>query len=81
MKKGWPTRSWVEAFFGLVSATMLSITLAVPDWIERVFDLAPDGGDGSVEWGWAVGFAVATLLFFADAGRVWRRSRPSSAFR
>ncbi len=26
----------------------------MPDWIERIFGLAPDGGDGSAEWGLAI---------------------------
>ena len=78
MKRIWPTRSRVEALLGLASAAMLSITLAVPDWIERAFNLSPDGGDGSVEWAWSVGFALATVLFCADAGRVWWKSASST---
>lgn len=81
MKSAWPTRLWVGAVLGLVSAAMLALTLVLPAWIERFFDLAPDGGDGSTEWEWAASFAVATLLFFADAGRVWWRARAPSASR
>lgn len=81
MKNSWPTRSWVEAVFGLVSAAMFALTLVLPDWIERLFDLAPDGGDGSAEWQWTASFAVAAVLLFADASRVWWRSRAPSASR
>jgi hypothetical protein len=66
-----PTRFWLEVVFGVANAALLTMTLVWPDWIERIFNLAPDSGDGSVEWGWSAGFAVATLIFFADAGRRW----------
>jgi hypothetical protein len=69
-----PRRFWVEIILGMASAALLAVTLVWPDWIERAFDLAPDGGDGSAEWGWAAGFAIATLVCFLGAGRTWRRS-------
>jgi len=69
-----PQRFWVEIILGMASAALLAITLVSPDWIERAFDLAPDGGDGSAEWGWAAGFAIATLVCFVDAGHTWWQS-------
>jgi uncharacterized membrane protein len=79
MKIQRPVRLWVEMALGAASAVLLAITLVWPDWIERVVDFAPDSGDGSVEWGWAAGFAVATLVFLVDAGRTWRRSARAAA--
>ena len=80
MKNRLPPRFWVETVLGAASAAVLALTLALPDWIERIFGLEPDGGDGSAEWGWAIAFAVATLVFFADAGRMWwRTARPRVA--
>jgi hypothetical protein len=79
MQRRRPTRFWVEMTFGVASAALLAMTLAWPDWIERVLGLAPDGGDGSAEWGWTAGFAIATLVFFADAGRTWWRSARAPA--
>ena len=77
------TRSWtrwtIEALLGVFSAAMLAITAVVPDWIEQLFGLSPDGGDGSAEWGFALALALLTLLFLADAGRLWLRSRSMSS--
>jgi len=67
--------------FGVISAALFALTLWVPDWIERAFDLAPDGGDGSAEWGLAAAFAVASIVLVSDAALVWRRSQLSSALR
>jgi hypothetical protein len=36
------------------------------DWIERIFDVAPDGGNGTLE---AVYYAVAVLVIMAIAFR------------
>jgi hypothetical protein len=62
-------RIWAEALLGCVSALALAMTLVWPDWIERLFDESPDGGDGSAEWGLALGLAVSTLVAF---GAAWR---------
>jgi hypothetical protein len=79
MKNRLPLRCWVDAGFGAASAALLALTLVWPDWIERRLGLAPDDGDGSVEWGWVVALAVATVVLFADAGRLWRRTVRASA--
>ncbi len=57
----------------LLSATLLALTLVMPDWLEVLFGLAPDAGDGSAEWGMAFTLAIATLVLFGSAGRTWRR--------
>ena len=79
MKSRLPLRFWIESVLGTASAVVLATTLAWPDWIERIFGLEPDGGDGSVEWGWAIALAVGTLVCFADAGRTWWRTTRASA--
>jgi hypothetical protein len=73
MNNEWPVRLWIEIFFGGISAALFAITLALPDWIERVFDIAPDHGDGSTEWAWAAGFAIVTAVLVIDAQRIRRR--------
>jgi len=78
MKNRLPLRFWIETALGAASAAVLAMTLVWPDWIERLFGLEPDAGDGSAEWGWAVAFAVATLVLFADAGRTWWRTTSAS---
>ena len=37
------------------------------DWIERLFHVAPDGGNGSLEVGIVAGAAVALALMIASA--------------
>ena len=64
--------------FALFSATLLALTVVLPDWLEVLFGLAPDAGDGSVEWGMAITFAIATLVLFGSAGRTWRRHARAS---
>ena len=49
----------------LVSAGCVVLSVVWPDWIERVFDVSPDGGDGSTEWGVTAVAVVATLVFVA----------------
>jgi hypothetical protein len=73
MPRPLPKRFWFETILGVVSAAALALTLATPDWYEHLFDFAPDGGDGSAEWGLATALAVATLVLFVDAGRIGLR--------
>jgi hypothetical protein len=68
----------IEAALGAVSAVLLALTLAIPNWIERIFGFEPDGGDGSAEWGLAISLAIATLVLFADAYRLRSRSARTS---
>jgi hypothetical protein len=37
------------------------------DWIEQLFGLSPDGGDGSTELMWLIVFVVIVIAF------AWRR--------
>ena len=67
-------RFWIDTGLGLISAVALVMTVTMPDWIERIFGLEPDRGDGSTEWGLAISLAVATVVFFADARRLLLRS-------
>lgn len=60
-----------------ISTLLFAWTLLDPQWIERWFDGAPDGGDGSAER-WLVSgfFFIAALLAAALARRERRRSAP-----
>jgi len=65
----------LEAGLAALSAALFVATLVWPEWIEAVFGVDPDGGDGSMEWlavAVAAACAVAAILF-ARAG--WRRLR------
>jgi len=79
MKTSPPLRSWLEMVLGCLSAIVVAATLVWPDWIERLFDAEPDGGDGSAEWGWAIALATISLVLFADAGRIWWRAARSQS--
>jgi len=55
------------AVFGFLTL----LTLVVPDWIEVVFGVEPDGGNGSLEWLLVAAMALVTLAFAVDARRSW----------
>lgn len=59
-----------------ISAAACVATLIEPQWFERLFDSAPDGGDGSLEtWVAVVVSAAACAVFAWLARRDWRRVR------
>jgi hypothetical protein len=41
---------WLEVALGTLTTALLVLTLAWPQWIELMFGIEPDGGDGSLEW-------------------------------
>jgi hypothetical protein len=45
------------------SGFLALLTLVVPDWIEAVFHIDPDGGNGSLEWLIVAVFVAATAVF------------------
>lgn len=71
-------RSLAEAALGVVSALALLLTMMTPDWIERIFGLKPDGGNGQSEWIWTLALVFSMFLLFADVWRLHTRSRPAS---
>lgn len=65
---------WIEAVLAVCGALLAILTIVHNDWIETVFRVDPDGGNGSVEWIFVVAlFAVAAGLGTL-AGREWRRA-------
>lgn len=71
------TRFWIEAGLAVVAALVLVASLISREWIEVVFGVDPDHGDGSLEW-LIVGIAAVAGLVFSIIARIeWRRaSRP-----
>ena len=58
------TRSMrLEFALAVVSVGLLILTLAWSNWIEAVFGLDPDHGDGSFEWAVVGSTAVAAIMF------------------
>lgn len=64
-------RTRIDVIAGAVFGFLTILTLIVPDWIEVVFKVEPDGGNGSLEWLVVAGMAVVTLAFAVDARRTW----------
>ncbi|MEO8220522.1 MAG: hypothetical protein ABI563_07025 [Specibacter sp.] len=65
---------WWEAVGALASAALLILTLVNREWIEVIFGVEPDGGNGAMEWVIVIVLAVLTVLSVTLAGREWRRS-------
>jgi hypothetical protein len=73
MKKEWRFRFWLEIGAATVTAILFMVTLVWRDWIEIVFRVEPDGGNGSLEW-WIVAILlVVTVTLFGLARYEWRR--------
>ena len=71
-------RFWAELALAAMSALCLALTIAIPDWIERIFHVSPDAGSGLTEAliGAATVAVVGAALFFRRLRRV-RLSKPN----
>jgi hypothetical protein len=67
-------RFWVEMALAAISIGLFAVTLAWRDWIEIVFKVDPDHGNGSLEWVIVAGALVFALIFSISAGREWHRA-------
>lgn len=61
-----------------LTAALLVLTLIARDWIELVFGVDPDHGDGSLEVALVVMAAIATCVLALLARRDWRRAQPAT---
>lgn len=75
MKTAIRLRFWVEMGLAIITGIMFVITFVWNDWIEIVFHVDPDSGNGSVEWLIVGGLLVATITLFVFARFEWRRAR------
>jgi hypothetical protein len=67
------TRYRLEVIGAAVTGVAAVITAIVPDWIEAVFHIDPDAGNGSLEWLIVLALALATVTLTALAWRERRR--------
>jgi len=67
------TKYRIEALLGVITLVLAILTAVVPDWFERIFDAAPDNGDGGFEAWTVVLFALVTVVLWTLAFRGWRR--------
>ncbi|MFH8384159.1 ABC transporter permease [Kitasatospora sp. NPDC018058] len=72
-------RFWLETVLGALSGLLFLITVVWPAWIETVFGLDPDAGNGAAEWLVVAATAVVTAVCALGARIEWRRTHPSSA--
>ena len=68
-------RFWVEAAVAGLSTLAVLLTLAWPEWIEEVFGVDPDGGNGALEWAIVAVALILTLVLALMARTEWRRAR------
>jgi hypothetical protein len=67
------TGFWARLALAVVSAALLVVTIAWPEWIELVFRLDPDYGSGWLEWAIVVVASALTVTFSIGARQQWRR--------
>jgi hypothetical protein len=67
--------AWVETALATLSATLFLLTLFWRDWIEAIFGVDPDRGDGSLELAIPVILVGCIVTFGLCARREWRVRR------
>lgn len=70
-------RFWIEAVLAVLSGFLLLLTLVTREWIEALFRVDPDGGNGSLEWLIVAGL-IATTMTSGLLARA-ERERPAIA--
>jgi len=71
-------RFWLEAGMATITSVLLILTILWEDWVEEIFGISPDGGNGSFER-WMVGALLfITIVLFAMARSEWRRASLST---
>ena len=66
---------WAAVVLGGLSAVLAVLTLITREWIEIVFGVDPDDGNGSLEWAIVIVLAVTAIVCLAYARAEWRRAR------
>ena len=70
-------RFWVETALATISSIMAVVTLVTRDWIEVVFGVDRDHGNGALEWALVVGLALVAVTLGLMARLEWRRPHPA----
>ena len=65
-------RFWIETALAVLTGILVVVTVITREWIELLFGVDPDGGDGSLEWAIVAVLAVLTVAFAALARAEWR---------
>ena len=73
------TRLIIETALAALSLPLPVLTVLSPSWIETVFGMSPDAGDGRAEWLIAVGLLAMSLITSSLAWRGHSRFRATRA--
>ncbi len=65
---------WLETSMATVTSILLVITSIWRDWIEIVFGVDPDRGNGTLEWLIVAALLVVAIMLITLASYEWRRS-------
>jgi hypothetical protein len=72
-------RFWLETVAGSITGCLAVATLFWHDWIEAVFGVDPDKGNGSAEWLIVVALLAVSIILAASARLEWRRAQLAEA--
>jgi hypothetical protein len=70
---------YAEAILGFLSTALFVYTLFARDWIETIFHVDPDRGQGWVEWSIVGGLLALAFICGHLARREWRRAAVATA--
>jgi hypothetical protein len=74
MRNPFRRRFWLETGIATGTGIGLVLTLIGKDWIEIVFGVDPDQGNGTLERLIVGTLVMATITLFTLAGYEWRRT-------
>ena len=72
-------RFWLEMGLATLTGILFVVTFVWNEWIEIVFHVDPDGGNGSLEWLIVGVLLVITVALFALARFEWSKARAATA--
>ena len=64
-----------EIGLAIISGLLLLVTLVSDEWIEVIFGVDPDNGDGSLEWFITLFAAIIAIIAVILVRSDWRRLR------
>lgn len=72
--RGMRRRFYLESGLSAASLVLLIVTLVNHEWIEAVFGIDPDQGNGSLEWLVTAVLTVVTIVGAVSARIEWQRA-------
>jgi hypothetical protein len=69
---------WAAVVVGGISAVIAVVTVISHEWIEFVFGVEPDNGNGSLEWAIVIVTALIALTCLGWARVEWRRTQAAA---